>query len=95
MKEEKRKKKKLLKERRNLQEKMKLKMVIPGDSGPGLIETKSLFGLGQIKTSSDLDRLADEEADDQVAEEPKVKAGPLPKKAKFAKESFQLDSTGR
>lgn len=85
----------MLKERRSLQEKMKLKMVIPGDSGPGLIESRTLFGLGQIKTASDLEQLADVEADDQVAEEPTEKAGPLPKKAKFAKESFQLDSTGR
>lgn len=51
MKEAKRKKKKVLKERRNLQEKMKLKMVIPGDSGPGTIETKNLFALNQITSS--------------------------------------------
>lgn len=51
LKEAKRKKKKVLKERRSLQEKMKLKMVIPGDSGPGTIETKNLFALDQIKSS--------------------------------------------
>lgn len=46
----KRKRKKLLKERRSLQEKMKLKMVIPGDSGPSQIENKNLFSLDQIKS---------------------------------------------
>lgn len=46
----KRKKKKVLKDRKSLQEKMRLKMVIPGDSGPGLLEN-SLFGLTQIKTA--------------------------------------------
>jgi len=45
-----RKKKKVLKERKSLQEKMRLKMVIPGDTGPGLLEN-SLFGLTQIKTA--------------------------------------------
>ena len=46
----KRKKKKLLKERRSLQEKMKLKMVIPGDSGPSVMDATPLFTLHQIKT---------------------------------------------
>ena len=45
-----RKKKKVLKERKSLQEKMRLKMIIPGDTGPGLLEN-SLFGLNQIKTA--------------------------------------------
>lgn len=46
----KRKKKKLLNERRKLQEKMKLKMVLPGDSGPSVLEAKPLFALDQIKS---------------------------------------------
>ena len=46
----KRKKKKLMNERRKLQEKMRLKMVIPGDGGPSVLEAKPLFALGQIKT---------------------------------------------
>lgn len=50
LKEAKRKKKKILKERKTLQEKMKLKMVIAGDSGPGLQEQVPLFNLTQIKS---------------------------------------------
>ena len=46
----KRKKKKVTKERRTLQEKMRLKMVVAGDAGPG-IQEKTLFGLKQIKTA--------------------------------------------
>lgn len=94
MKEAKRLKKKMLKDRRNLQEKMKLKMVIPGDSGPGLLETKTLFSLTQIKSGTELDQLADQEAD-ELAEEPKEKAPPKPKKASYEKEKFELDSSGR
>jgi hypothetical protein len=37
-------------ERRKLQEKMRLKMVIPGDGGPSVLEAKPLFALDQIKT---------------------------------------------
>jgi hypothetical protein len=37
-------------ERRKLQEKMRLKMVIPGDGGPTVLEAKPLFALDQIKT---------------------------------------------
>lgn len=90
----KRKKKKLLNERRKLQEKMKLKMVLPGDSGPSVLEAKPLFALDQIKSDQDLDRIAEQEAD-ELAEEPREKAGPRPKKAKYDKETFQLDSSGR
>jgi hypothetical protein len=41
-----------------------------------------------------LDQIADQEAD-EVADEPREKPAPIPKKAKFSKESFQLDSSGR
>lgn len=94
MKEAKRKKKKLTKERKNLQEKMKLKMVIPGDSGPGLVETKTLFALNQIKSSQDLERVAEQEAG-ELADEPTEDAAPRPKKAAYKKGTFELDSSGR
>ena len=84
----------MLKDRRTLQEKMRLKMVIPGDSGPGLLETKTLFALTQIKSGADLDQVADQEAD-LLAEEPVEKAAPKPKKASYEKEKFELDSSGR
>lgn len=42
----------------------------------------------------DLDRIIEQEAD-ELAEEPREKPGPRPKKAKYDKETFQLDSSGR
>ncbi|XP_046641788.1 pre-rRNA 2'-O-ribose RNA methyltransferase FTSJ3-like [Daphnia pulicaria] len=90
----KRKKKKLMNERRKLQEKMRLKMVIPGDGGPSVLEAKPLFALDQIKTDQELNQIADQEAD-ELAEEPREKPAPFPKKAKYDKETFQLDSKGR
>lgn len=42
----------------------------------------------------ELNQIADQEAD-ELAEEPREKPAPHPKKAKYEKETFQLDSSGR
>jgi len=89
-----RKKKKVLKERKSLQEKMRLKMVIPGDTGPGLLEN-SLFGLTQIKTAEDLETVADIEAGDDEEDLVPMEREPRKKKEKYNKESGRLDSSGK
>ena len=91
----KRKKKKILKERRTLQEKMRLKMVLPGDSGPGILE-KSLFNLSQIQSGQDLEQLDDQDADDVLDDQdPRSRAAPRPKTRTFDKEQGKLDSSGK
>ena len=50
--------------------------------------------LTHIYLPQELDQIANQEAD-ELAEEAPVKSGPRPKKAKYEKESFQLDSSGR
>merc|ERR1712136_387583 len=87
-------KKKVLKDRKSLQEKMRLKMVIPGDSGPGLLEN-SLFGLTQIKTAEDLEHVADIEAGDDEMDLVPMEREPRKKKEKYDKGSGRLDSSGK
>lgn len=57
LKEDKRKKKKLSKERKKIAEKTNLEMIIPGDVGPTDTSGDSLFTLKSIKSIADVDKL--------------------------------------
>lgn len=96
-KEEKRRKKKVMKERQKLNERINLKMVHKGDEGPKL-EEEDIFSMKQIKTYEQLSRVTDQnpdvvaDSDDDSDDEKK----PLPNKTKYEKEDdTYLDSSGR
>ena len=84
-------------EQQQQQMKMRLKMVLPGDSGPALQESKTLFGLNQIKSSADLDRLVADHEADQLAQEPTgdEEAARRPKALSYDKGTGLLDSSGK
>lgn len=92
-KDQKRKKKKVQEERRKLNEKLNLKMVIKGDAGPQE-EDAEVFSLRQIGTAADLDRIQDVAPDmildDGAAENTEY----LAKYKKYDSEKFHLDDDG-
>jgi AdoMet-dependent rRNA methyltransferase SPB1 len=57
--DEKRKKKKSNKERAKIEQKLALKMIIKGDSGPQETRDEDVFNLNEIKTKNVLDKLMD------------------------------------
>lgn len=80
-KELKRKRKKTLKEKAKLQEKMNLKMVIKGDDGPQEEADQEIFDLKTIKTQEELDQMLDAIPDFSVeAEQPELAKIPKYKK---------------
>jgi len=102
LKEEKRKRKKILRERKKVVEKTSLDMIIPGDVGPTDTSEDCLFTLKSLKTGSDVENLTvkpampevetEELDDDEEMElfEQKRRA----KYVKFDKENEILDSSG-
>ncbi|XP_037906640.1 pre-rRNA 2'-O-ribose RNA methyltransferase FTSJ3 [Hermetia illucens] len=90
----KRKRKKILKERAKLNEKMNLKMVIKGDEGPRE-EIDEIFELKNIRTEKELDDIQDV-SPDFVVEESKDGLGPLQKYKKYDKDDkSHLDDDGK
>lgn len=89
-KELKRKRKKTLKEKAKLHEKMNLKMVIKGDDGPQEEQDQEIFDLKSVKTQEELDDMLDVAADfdveGDVQERPK-----LPKYKKYDKDDKRMD----
>lgn len=92
-KDDKRKKKKVLRARTKLNEKLNLKMVIKGDSGPQE-EDIEIFSLGQIGTVEELERLQDQPPDIVINE--KTRSDEYnPKYKRFDKDEFHLDKDGK
>lgn len=69
--EEKRKKKKANKERSKLEQKLSLKMVIKGDSGPQEVHDDLVFNLRAIKNKKELEALIDQAPDISSRRDPK------------------------
>jgi len=102
-KEEKRKRKRFLKEQRKIKEKTNLDMIIPGDVGPTDTTEDSLFSLKNLRTKKDLTNLTEN------VELPEIESGELDsdeelrlyeekqkaKYIKFSKKDEILDKSGR
>ena len=104
LREGKRKKKKLLKERRKIHDKTNLKMIIPGDIGPTDTSEDSLFTLKSIRTSEDVENLTDRAVlpevpqDKELTFEEELEIYEEKRRAKrvsFNKEEEVLDDSGR
>ncbi|XP_065363393.1 pre-rRNA 2'-O-ribose RNA methyltransferase FTSJ3 [Calliphora vicina] len=86
----KRKRKKTLKEKAKLQEKMNLKMVIKGDDGPQEEVDQEIFDLKMVKTQEELDQMLDVVPDfDVESNQPEVPK--LPKYKKYDKDDKRMD----
>lgn len=94
-KDDKRKKKKIQKARLKLNEKLNLKMVIKGDSGPQ-DEDIEIFNLQQIRGIADLDALQDQPPDMVLPEHGDNSDNEFkPKFQRYKKDDFHLDDDGR
>lgn len=91
----KRKKKRALKERKKLNERLNLKMVLKGDDGPTM-EGDELFSLKTIKDKSDMSKIIDQ-APDVLAESEDEDDDDIKMKKKFERfnvDDSRLDSSG-
>lgn len=89
----KRKKKKALKERKKLNERLNLKMVLKGDDGPTM-EGDELFSIKMIKDKTDMVKLIDQ-APDVVAESEDENECEIKRKyIRYDKDQSSLDSSG-
>lgn len=89
----KRKRKKIQKARQKLNEKLNLKMIIKGDSGPQE-EDNEVFSLTQIHSMAELDELQDQEPD-MLLEEEQSDDEFKPKFKTYQKGEFHLDDDGK
>lgn len=92
LRELKRKKKKALKERRKLNERLNLKMVLKGDDGPTM-EGDDMFSLKQLSTANQITSVIDQ-SPDIVAESDEEESAPKPKYQRYQKDEGHLDSSG-
>lgn len=92
MKDQKRKKKKVQEARRKLNEKINLKMIIKGDSGPQE-EDSEVFSLKQINSAAQLESIQDMAPDMYLPEE-EANDEYIPKYKKYDREGFHLDDDG-
>lgn len=92
MREQKRKKKKVQKERKKLNERLNLKMVLKGDEGPTL-QGEDMFSLKLIKDKTDLNLVIDADPNIAPDEEEKPDKAAI-KFEKYAKDQGHLDSSG-
>uniref|UniRef100_A0A1B0C3B3 Putative rRNA methyltransferase n=1 Tax=Glossina palpalis gambiensis TaxID=67801 RepID=A0A1B0C3B3_9MUSC len=88
----KRKRKKTLKTKAKLQEKMNLKMVIKGDDGPREEGEQEVFDLKTVRTQEELDEMLDVAPDFGVEEH--VEIPKLPKYKAYQKDDKRLDDDG-
>lgn len=92
-KDEKRKRKTALKERKKLSDRLNLKMIVKNDAGP-TVEADDLFSLKLLKSNKDLSTIIDQdpnqlaESDDEKEEKPKKKYD------RYSKDEDHLDSKG-
>ncbi|GJQ75717.1 hypothetical protein Trydic_g17789 [Trypoxylus dichotomus] len=90
--EEKRKRKKVLKERKKLNERLNLKMVLKDDGGPTM-EDDDMFSLNLIRNNQEMAKVVDQ-APEVVAESDNEEDVQKPKYAKYSKGGGHLDSSG-
>ncbi|XP_063226148.1 pre-rRNA 2'-O-ribose RNA methyltransferase FTSJ3 isoform X2 [Bacillus rossius redtenbacheri] len=83
----KRKRKLVNKERKKLQDRLNLKMVLRGDEGPQL-EGDEMFSLSQVPTIKDLDKVVEQTPDEVAVSDPESDDEAAPKK-KFV--HFEID----
>jgi len=104
LKETKKKRKKLLKDRKKIHDKTNLKMIIPGDAGPTDTSEDSLFTLKSMKTHADVDNLTEKsqmpsiEEDEVLDTDEELELFEQTRRSKvveFDKEDQCLDSSGR
>lgn len=97
MRELKKKKKVADKERRKLQEKMNLKMVLKGDEGPRLEAEDNIFKLSNIRSMKQLTTVTEQTPDLLAESEPESDDDLLakPKTMRYNKEKDHLDSSGK
>lgn len=93
MKDQKRKRKKVQEARRKLNEKINLKMIIKGDSGPQE-EDAEVFSLRQINSAAQLDSIQDMAPDMYLPENEQNGSEYIPKYKKYDREKFHLDDDG-
>lgn len=100
LKAEKKKRKKLMKDRKKMHDKTNLKMIIPGDVGPTDTSEDTLFNLKTIKTTSGLNKLT-ETSEMPIVEEEKsltiedYERNRQAKVIKFDRDNELLDSSGK
>lgn len=93
LKDEKRKRKKAQEARRKLNEKINLKMIIKGDSGPQE-EDNEVFSLRQINSAAQLDSIQDMTPDILLPENEDGNGEYIPKYKKYERDSSRLDDDG-
>merc|ERR1712227_889465 len=91
----KRQKKKELKAKQKILEKINLKMIIPGDEGPTASEN-GLFKMSDVQSKTELDKVTNNQTAEDVVEDSEDEDNPKfrPKYEKYIKESTSLDSEG-
>merc|ERR1712227_411030 len=91
----KRQKKKELKAKQKIMEKINLKMIIPGDEGPTASES-GLFRMSDVQSKTELDKVTDNQTAEDVVEDSEDEDNPKfrPKYEKYIKENTNLDSEG-
>ncbi|KAF4523096.1 hypothetical protein B566_EDAN003109 [Ephemera danica] len=91
----KRKKKTILKERRKLQERLNLKMIVKGDDGPKLTEGDEMFALKSVTSQKMMQRLEDQSPDEIVGEDEQDEDDePKKKREAYVPENSRLDKSG-
>ncbi|XP_031624672.1 pre-rRNA 2'-O-ribose RNA methyltransferase FTSJ3 [Contarinia nasturtii] len=93
LKDQKRKKKKVQEARRKLNEKINLKMVIKGDSGPQE-EDSEVFSLKQINSAAQLESIQDMAPDMYLPDDDAGNSEFIPKYKKYERDSSHLDDDG-
>ena len=91
----KRQKKKELKAKQKIMEKINLKMIIPGGEGPTASES-GLFRMSDVQSKTELDKVTDNQTAEDVVEDSEDDDNPKfrPKYEKYIKENTNLDSEG-
>ncbi|KAK6637895.1 hypothetical protein RUM44_008317 [Polyplax serrata] len=92
--EQKKKRRTADKERKKLQEKLNLKMVLDKHDDPGLEDDAHIFRLSLIRSNNQLNQVL-EQKPDILAESESEEELPQPKKVKYNKEETVLDNSGK
>lgn len=91
--DQKRKKKKVLKERKKLNERLNLKMVLKNDDGPTM-EGDDMFSLKQVKDNKKMNKIIDQTPDVVAESDEDEGLKHVPKYTRYEKGTGRLDSSG-